>query len=405
MPSRPPILFHCQHLLGLGHVQRAARLARALAAAGEEVLFVSGGRPVPGLDLGAATLIPLPPLAAADETISALVDAGGAPPDAAYLAERRTRLLTLLRDRDPGLVLTELFPFGRHGLAFELAPLVLAVADARTRRGPAAPRLAVSLRDVLVSKRNRPWHELAVTAIVLQWVDRILVHGSPDVIPLSRTFELAERLGERLVYTGYLAPAPAAAETPAHGEVVISGGGGQVAAALFHAALAARAHAPTAAARPWRLITGPYLPAAAAEALATRAATVPPLGDRPAVTIETFRGDFPTFLRGAALSVSQAGYNTVLDLVTSRVRAVVVPFEASGDEQPLRARLLAERGLLLVVPERELTPARLGAAMETALARPDFPAPVEIDLDGAARAVTVLSGLLDGVTAARSGTG
>ncbi|MBI3458184.1 MAG: glycosyl transferase, partial [Candidatus Rokubacteria bacterium] len=45
--TRSPILFYCQHLLGLGHVERAARLARALARAGERVLFVSGGVPVP----------------------------------------------------------------------------------------------------------------------------------------------------------------------------------------------------------------------------------------------------------------------------------------------------------------------------------------------------------------------
>ena len=47
-PSDPgPILFYCQHLLGLGHLERAARLARALQRAGEPVVFVQGGRPAP----------------------------------------------------------------------------------------------------------------------------------------------------------------------------------------------------------------------------------------------------------------------------------------------------------------------------------------------------------------------
>jgi predicted glycosyltransferase len=120
------------------------------------------------------------------------------------------------------------------------------------------------------------------------------------------------------------------------------------------------------------------------------------------VVVESFREDFPALLRSAALSVSQAGYNTVLDLVRSRVRAVVVPYEGSGDEQPLRARLLAERGVLEVVPAADCTPPRLAAAMEAALTRPDFPAPASMDLDGAARAAAHLGEMLDAVAAARS---
>lgn len=401
--SRPPVLFYCQHLLGLGHVQRAARLTRALVAAGESVLFVAGGRPVPGLDLGGAEAIALPPLVAADDAASAPALPDGRPPDAGYLDDRRARLLGLLVERDPAIVLVELFPFGRHALAAELGPLLLAAADDRARRGPAAARVAVSLRDVLVSKQNAAWTELAALAIVRQWVDRVLVHGCPDVVPLSRTFALAERLGDRLVYTGYLAPepAPGGAGPAATGEVVLSGGGGQVAGPLFRTALAARALTAEAARRPWRLLTGPYLPAADRAELETRVAALPPVAGRPAVVLETFRGDFGAVLRGAALSVSQAGYNTVLDLVASGVRAVVVPYEGSGDEQPLRARLFAERGLLAVVPEGELSPARLAAAMDTALTAPGFPAPAALDLGGAGRSVTILRALVDGVLAAR----
>jgi len=137
-PPRPPILFHCQHLLGLGHALRAARLGQALADAGERVLLVSGGAPLPELDLHGIEVVALPPLTAADETAGTLVTLDGALPDATLLAERRARLLDVLGTADPAVVLLELFPFGRHALAFELVPLLLAVADDRARRGPAA---------------------------------------------------------------------------------------------------------------------------------------------------------------------------------------------------------------------------------------------------------------------------
>jgi predicted glycosyltransferase len=411
---RPPILFYCQHLLGLGHAKRAALLARALAKAGEHVLFVQGGLPVPGLDPGGAEVLALPPLVAADDAASRLALPDGRAPDAAYLATRRERLLAWLAERDPGVVLFELFPFGRHALAFELGPLLLAVAEERDRRGAGAARVAVSLRDIVVSKANAAWAELSVCAVVERWVDRVLVHGSPALIPLDRTFTLAARLRDRLVYTGYVAEGPppqaegrpASQTTPAPaeaaGEVVISGGGGRVAMSLFRAALDARPLAPDVARLPWRILTGPYLDADTRRELETRAAALGRLGGRPAVVVESFREDFPALLRRAALSVSQAGYNTVLDLLQSRVRAVVVPYEGSGDEQPLRARLLAERGVLDVVPAAECTPPRLAAAMAAALTRPDFPAPAPVDLAGATRAAALLGEMLDGVATARA---
>jgi predicted glycosyltransferase len=395
-----PILFYCQQVLGLGHVERAARLVRALVQAGEPVVLVLGGRLTPPIEVAGATVVRLPPLAAADEAASALARPDGQPPDPAYLAARREQLLACLSVHDPSVVLLELFPFGRHAFAFELGPLLLALADDRRRRGAAAPRVAVSLRDVLVTRRLPAWAELAALAVTRQWIDRVLVHGSPDLVPLDRTFTLAPRLGRRLVYTGYVGPEPAAGVVP-HGEVVISGGGGRVAGPLYRAALAAWPLTRAARARPWRLVTGPYFPEPDRAALAARAAALPQVGGRPAVVVEAFRPALGAHVAGAALAVSQAGYNTVLELVAHRVRAIVVPYEGTGDEQAVRARLLADRGLLDVLPEGELTPARLAAAMDAALERPAFPRPVRLDLDGARRAAAVLSALARAVREAR----
>ena len=75
------ILFHVQHLLGIGHLIRATRICRALTKAGFSVTFVSGGMPVPGLSIPAAEFVQLPPMRAADANFSALVDATGTPID------------------------------------------------------------------------------------------------------------------------------------------------------------------------------------------------------------------------------------------------------------------------------------------------------------------------------------
>jgi len=83
------------------------------------------------------------------------------------------------------------------------------------------------------------------------------------------------------------------------------------------------------------------------------------------------------------VSVSQAGYNTVLDILATRARAVLVPFAAGREtEQLVRAERLAALGAAELVRENELSPQSLAAAIERAAARE--PATVAIDTGGAA---------------------
>jgi predicted glycosyltransferase len=60
------VFFYVQNLLGIGHLRRAAVLAKAMSEAGLTVDFVAGGMPVVGLDIGGARLVQLPPVRSAD---------------------------------------------------------------------------------------------------------------------------------------------------------------------------------------------------------------------------------------------------------------------------------------------------------------------------------------------------
>ena len=109
------------------------------------------------------------------------------------------------------------------------------------------------------------------------------------------------------------------------------------------------------------------------------------------VVVERARGDFTTLLANCEISVSQAGYNTLMELAQSGARAVVVPFAGGHEsEQTLRAHCFAERGLLEIVPESALAPATLAAAIDRAARRPR-PAPGEIDLQGARRSASLIA--------------
>lgn len=60
MTGRCDVLLYVQHLLGIGHIRRAAVLARAFQKAGLKVVFVTGGLPVEGLGLDAVDVVQLP---------------------------------------------------------------------------------------------------------------------------------------------------------------------------------------------------------------------------------------------------------------------------------------------------------------------------------------------------------
>jgi predicted glycosyltransferase len=161
----------------------------------------------------------------------------------------------------------------------------------------------------------------------------------------------------------------------------VSAGGGAVGAPLLNAALAAR---PLTQQRDalWHFVTGPNLAQTDFTALEKDA------GEK--LRIERFRPDFPRLLASCRVSVSQAGYNTLMEILAVGARAVVVPFaDGQESEQPLRARLLAERGLVQAVAPEDLTPALLAAAIDAAAAMPVPPERL-FNLAGAATTAEIL---------------
>ena len=378
------VLLYVQHLLGIGHVRRAALIARAMDRAGLNVVLVSGGQPVPGLDLAGAKLVQLPPLRARDDSFAELVDAGGRPVDGAWKAARAAKLRAIYAEHRPKVLLIEMFPFGRRLMRFELLPL-LDIASADHPR----PRILCSLRDVLGTPRSIEKARWMV-ATFQRYFDQLLVHGDPDFLPLERSFPPAAELAAQTRYTGYVTETASAGAPPQElthavptGEVVVSTGGGAVAGPLIAAALAARPLSPLAD-TPWRILVGDNLPEEPFRAFRTAAS--------PGVVIERARPDFLALLAGARLSISQAGYNTILEVLAARIPAVVVPFAGSGEtEQSLRARLLGERGAITVLPEAALSPTALAAAIGTALSS----APVSagfgsLDVGGAEKTAQII---------------
>jgi predicted glycosyltransferase len=369
------VFFYVQHLLGIGHLRRAAVLARALAAGGFDVLLVSGGAPVP-LDVGRARLHQLPPVRARDEGLRELSRLDGAPLDEAFRAARVRELLGVLAAEAPQVLITEQFPFGRTQLRFELVPLIEAARAMRPR-----PLIVSSVRDVV--RRSVSPQRVAETIETFTAFDAAMIHADPGLVSFDRSFAGWGQVKSRAVYTGYVAEADLATrpgdagQDAGKGEVIVSVGGGAVGAPLLKTAIAARPKSPLAD-RTWRLLVGANLPADEQRGL----------GGGEGIVIEPARADFATLLRNATLSISQAGYNTVVETLCCADRAVLVPYGTAREtEQTDRAQALADRGMVAVVPSRALSPESLAAAIERTLAGPSIRSFPPCDARGAAAAV------------------
>jgi predicted glycosyltransferase len=360
------------HLLGAGHLTRAAALARAFAAKDHAVTLVSGGLPSRLIPFGGADLVQLPPVRTTGTDFRTLLDADGSPIGEDRLAARKDVLLDTLRTVRPDVVVTELFPFGRRGLASEFLALLAAAHALRPR-----PLIACSVRDVLVAPALRDRIDEAHERLC-RFYDLVLVHGDPNLVRLDESWPLADRIRPMIRYTGYVDEGGTIQPPAERRGIVVSGGSSAASLPLYRAVLEAAERLPG---RAWTVLVGSGI---GEDALAGLREAAPPQ-----VSVERARPDFRALLAEAAVSVSQAGYNTVVDLLSTGPAAVLVPFEADHEtEQRLRADRLASRGLATVLREAELSGSRLAQAIEAAEARP--PPPHAIALDGAAKSVDLL---------------
>jgi predicted glycosyltransferase len=379
------VLLYVQHLLGIGHLRRSLRIVEALVREGIRVTLISGGEPLSSLACTSAeSVIQLPPIRALDAGFKVLVDEIGRPINDELRTARRSALLAAFGDQQPDALLIEAFPFGRRAFRFELDGLIEAARARRPR-----PLILCSLRDIVVLP-NDPRRPKEILDRVRNDFDFVLVHGDPAFIPLEDSFPLASEIGDRLIYTGYIAEAHEAGgaaisdETAGADEVVVSVGGGAVGGVLLRTAIETRRQG-CLAKLGWRLLAGPNLPEPEFTALAA--------GLPGGVVLERYRPDFPQMLGRCRVSVSQAGYNTVLDILAARAAAVVVPFASGREtEQSLRAERLAARGVLQLVPENKLSPERLASAIDRAISA--RPATIAIDTGGAGRSARRIADMI-----------
>lgn len=374
------ILFYCQHVLGIGHFFRSMEIARALNR--HEILFAGGGESLAGIiPPGHVELLTLPPLMM-DPEFKNLRSKNGS------LEEIREKRRLMLLERSnafrPDLILTELFPFGRRQFRFELIPLL---ESAKGKDGIRPVKVVCSLRDILVEKDGKPGYQSEVLETLNRYYDLLLVHSDPEMIRLDETFPRFAEMSIPVEYTGFVArSAPARRDNEGRKIIVASSGGGRVGADLLSAAVKAVRKMPRADVE-LRVFLGPFMEDGDRSALERLAS------DDPRISLRPFSLDFLTELSHADLSISMAGYNTCMDILSSGTAAMVYPF-SQNREQAMRAAKLEKMGFLGVIPrlDPDLLKCRIEAVLDGNFKFPGC----AINLSGAANTAQAIERLVTG---------
>jgi predicted glycosyltransferase len=305
-------------------------------------------------------------------------------------AIRRTLLLEAFNELNPDVLVTELFPFGRKHFRFELLPLLERARSQHSRR----TLVVSSVRDILVARKDQEEYEERVCSLVNSFYDLVLVHGDEKFLKLDESFSRVSDLRCTMAYTGYVVQQNKNDADKTYGfplveqkrpTIVVSNGSGQYLTGqmLLESVLRAAHLLQGQIPHEFHVFAGPLMPENAYHRLQTLAARY---GN---IRLSRYTPDLAAVLKSAELSVSMAGYNTVMDILSAGVRALVYPVTSNGDqEQSVRAEKLARMGVLDLIQSEELVPEELAQKLVAALRKE--PTRLALNRGGAANSALLL---------------
>jgi len=344
------LMFYCQHILGMGHLVRSMEIIRGLTEE-FEVCFINGGEVVEGFNIPPNVQVVNLPAIKTDSEFRELQLVDTTQSLEEVQEYRKLKLLKLFEQFQPDCLMIELFPFGRRRFSFELIPLL---EKAKLNKGNT--KVVCSLRDIVVTKQDQVRHEEKVCKLMNKYFDMLLIHGDPQFQNLEESFSRVNDLKCQVHYTGYVVQKNDVSINMQEIDVekpfiLVSVGGGRFGHELLECVINSAFFLETRIPHQILIFTGPFMPHEKYmyfQSLASDCANI---------KIHRYHPNFLKYMSFADLSISMAGYNTTMNILTTQVRAMILPFTGNDDqEQTVRAQKLKELGIVEVIHPSELIP-------------------------------------------------
>lgn len=354
------IMFYCQYLSGIGHLIRSTEIVRSLVK-DFRVYFINGGPPIQGFEIPPQVeLIELPALWLEDGNFA--VSDGFNVEDIKEI--RKNQLITIFDRVQPDCLITEFFPFGRHKLLFELLPLVKYIKSTKPDT-----KIVCSLRDV-IGKVSDPQEEETICYLMKEYFDLLLFHSDAKFQTFAESFPRHQDIKCEITHTGFITQSlqktygnvQVWGDNPA-AKILVSVGGGRIGYELLEAVVEASALLAKSINHKIQIFTGPFLPEEKFSKLQEAAL------NRGNIKISRYTSQFIDYMRKADISISLSGYNTTMNILTTGVRAIVVPLSHDNQdkEQLERTQKLEKLGIVEVIHPDNLNPAHIANMLVTCL--------------------------------------
>jgi predicted glycosyltransferase len=356
--ASPRIALYAHDTFGLGHSRRTALIARALREQipTAAILLISGSvfaRPrdvVPGIDhLTLPTLEKQPSGGYRSKTLAITTEA--------LVALRSGVIDRALETFDPDVFIVDNVP---RGVMNELD------AALRRLRATQRTRCILGLRDVLdAPERLRDeWQARRNHEAIDEHYDHVWVYGDRLVHDVGEVHTWPASTLKKTEYIGYLDPTRRRQPNHERSKETILGmvGGGGDGEVL------ARAFVDPKTDVSWAervLLTGPHLHADVRSELTAMAS------GQPRLSIVDHHEEPETLLDRAHRVVTMGGYNSLMEVLSFRIPALVIPRVAPREEQRIRAEAFSRLGLVEVALPDEVNGERIRSWLERSVPRPD----------------------------------
>jgi predicted glycosyltransferase len=359
------IILYSHDTYGLGNIRRMLAIAESIQSdfSDASILLVSGSPMIHAFRLSAGIdYVKLPCLSrGASESYR---------PKSLGISKNRILKLRadLIRNTvlnfEPDLILVDKKPLG---VSNELAPMLSELRSLAKR-----PKLALILRDILdkPEKTIPVWTSNRYHDVIRDIYDRVLVLGSTDVFNAVDEYAFPSSSANKTFFCGYTNRAGSLRpRLEIRQELGINGGrmvlattgGGEDGARLTSEVLRTAEQLGSNFAEHCMVFLGPEMPERQADHFLSWGSELP------SVTVKSFSNDLVSYLGAADAVVSMGGYNTVAEILSVSVPAVIVPRTRPVSEQQIRATRLDHLGLVKALNPDNLGPEELLRAVNHAV--------------------------------------